>query len=91
MQGHQFHKLLTKDSFVFTRDTDDREHVTLTEEARKNNTCGAKMDESMADKRMYATAETNCPVEMLRLLIKQEMSQTRDECPQRNWSSIRHI
>ena len=22
---------------------------------------------------------------------KQEMSQTRDECPQRNWSSIRHI
>ena len=28
------------------------------------------MDESMADKRMYATGETNCPVEMLRLLIK---------------------
>ena len=24
-------------------------------------------------------------------LNKQEMSQTRDECPQRNWSSIRHI
>ena len=22
---------------------------------------------------------------------KQEMSQTRDECPQRNWSSTRHI
>ena len=22
---------------------------------------------------------------------KQEMSQTHDECPQRNWSSIRHI
>ena len=22
---------------------------------------------------------------------KQEMSQSRDECPQRNWSSIRHI
>ena len=22
---------------------------------------------------------------------KQEMSQTRDECPQRNWSSIRYI
>ena len=22
---------------------------------------------------------------------QQEMSQTRDECPQRNWSSIRHI
>ena len=22
---------------------------------------------------------------------EQEMSQTRDECPQRNWSSIRHI
>ena len=25
------------------------------------------------------------------LTEKQEMSQTRDECPQRNWSSIRHI
>ena len=25
------------------------------------------------------------------LLIEQEMSQSRDECPQRNWSSIRHI
>ena len=24
-------------------------------------------------------------------LYEQEMSQTRDECPQRNWSSIRHI
>ena len=23
--------------------------------------------------------------------VKQEMSQTCDECPQRNWSSIRHI
>ena len=23
--------------------------------------------------------------------LEQEMSQTRDECPQRNWSSIRHI
>ena len=23
--------------------------------------------------------------------IQQEMSQTRDECPQRNWSNIRHI
>ena len=23
--------------------------------------------------------------------IEQEMSQTRDECPQTNWSSIRHI
>ena len=23
--------------------------------------------------------------------LKQEMSQTREECPQRNWSSIRHI
>ena len=22
---------------------------------------------------------------------QQEMSQTRDECPQRNWSSTRHI
>ena len=22
---------------------------------------------------------------------KQEMSQSRDECPQRNWSCIRHI
>ena len=22
---------------------------------------------------------------------EQEMSQSRDECPQRNWSSIRHI
>ena len=22
---------------------------------------------------------------------QQEMSQTRDKCPQRNWSSIRHI
>ena len=70
VQGHQFHKLLTKDWFVFTRDTDDREYVTLTEEARKNNTRGGKMDESMADKPMYATGETNCPVEMLRLLIK---------------------
>ena len=70
VRGHQFHKLLTKDSFVFTRDTDAREYVTLTEEARKNNTRGGKMDESMADKRMYATGETNCPVEMLRLLIK---------------------
>ena len=29
-----------------------------------------KIDESMTDKRMYATGETNCPVEMLRLLIK---------------------
>ena len=27
----------------------------------------------------------------LKLLKEQEMSQTRDECPQRNWSSIRHI
>ena len=70
VQGHQFHKLLTKDSVVFTRDTDDREYVTLTEEARKNNTRGGKMDESMADKRLYAAGETNCPVEMLRLLIK---------------------
>ena len=70
VQGHQFHKLLAKDMFVFTRDTDDREYVTLTEEARKNNTRGGKMDESMADKRMYAMGETNCPVEMLRLLIK---------------------
>ena len=25
------------------------------------------------------------------LEMQQEMSQTRDECPQRNWSSIRHI
>ena len=25
------------------------------------------------------------------ITIQQEMSQTRDECPQRNWSSIRHI
>ena len=24
-------------------------------------------------------------------MTEQEMSQTRDECPQRNWSSIRHI
>ena len=24
-------------------------------------------------------------------LLELEMSQTRDECPQRNWSSIRHI
>ena len=55
---------------MLTRDTDDREYVTLTDEARKNNTHGGKMDESMADKRMYATGETNCPVEMLRLLIK---------------------
>ena len=23
--------------------------------------------------------------------MQQEMSQTRDECPQRNWSSTRHI
>ena len=23
--------------------------------------------------------------------LEQEMSQSRDECPQRNWSSIRHI
>ena len=23
--------------------------------------------------------------------VKQEMSQARDECPKRNWSSIRHI
>ena len=28
---------------------------------------------------------------MLHNQFKQEMSQTRDECPQRNWSSIRHI
>ena len=26
-----------------------------------------------------------------RFYRKQEMSQSRDECPQRNWSSIRHI
>ena len=70
VQGHQFHKLLIKDSFVFNRDTDDRQYVTLTVEALKNNTRCGKMDESMADKRMYATGETNCPVEMLRLLIK---------------------
>ena len=25
------------------------------------------------------------------VIKKQEMSQSRDECPQRNWSSIRHI
>ena len=24
-------------------------------------------------------------------MLEQEMSQTRDECPQRNWSSTRHI
>ena len=62
---------------MFTRDTDDREYVTLTEEARKNNTRGGKMDESMADKLMYATGETNCPVEMLRLLIKKLFLQQR--------------
>ena len=28
------------------------------------------IDESMTDKRMYATGKTNCPDEMLRLLIK---------------------
>ena len=26
-----------------------------------------------------------------KIINKQEMSQSRDECPQRNWSSIRHI
>ena len=34
------------------------------------------------------------PIRLKWLVIfyfKQEMSQTRDECPQRNWSSIRHI
>ena len=32
-----------------------------------------------------------CEAEILRVTVKQEMSQARDECPQRNWSSTRHI
>ena len=30
-------------------------------------------------------------VSVVFLQNQQEMSQTRDECPQRNWTSIRHI
>ena len=29
--------------------------------------------------------------QLLPKITEQEMSQTRDECPQRNWVSIRHI
>ena len=30
-------------------------------------------------------------ISTIRIFHKQEMSQSRDECPQRNWSSIRHV
>ena len=35
--------------------------------------------------------EVTFPPNYVDLYKQQEMSQTRDECPQRNWSSIRHI
>ena len=38
-----------------------------------------------------ATVPTKWKIAEVKFLRKQEMSQTRDECPQRNWSSIRHI
>ena len=31
------------------------------------------------------------PIFTVSICIQQEMSQSRDECPQRNWSSIRQI
>ena len=39
-------------------------------------------------KAMNHTSSKNPQIQKL---LEQEMSQSRDECPQRNWSSIRHI
>ena len=40
---------------------------------------------------LFVPDRTYCTAGLTYFIKKQEMSQTRDECPQRNWSSTRHI
>lgn len=70
-RGLEFYHHLNKQSFSFQEDENGREYVTLTHETQqKNFQGGLHSEEAASDKRMYANGTSNCPVEMLRLLIK---------------------
>ncbi|KAL5018423.1 hypothetical protein ScPMuIL_004145, partial [Solemya velum] len=71
-RGLEFHEQLTTGSFVFSKDENNVEYVTLSHETKEKNWQGGLDDpENSADKRMYASpSNEQCPVASLRLLLR---------------------
>ena len=69
-RGLEFHEQLNMTSFVFENDDNGTEYATLSHETREKNWQGG-LDgkENVADKRMYATSNDNCPVAALKKLM----------------------
>ena len=65
----EFQSLLSMTSFDFMRRLmKNMSHLHM-KQSKKNFQGGLKSEEALADKRMYATGEANCHVQMLHLLI----------------------
>ncbi|XP_069129354.1 uncharacterized protein [Argopecten irradians] len=69
-RGLEFHHQLTRESFDFMTDEDGLEYAKLAHETQqKNYQGGLSKEKPMADRRMYATRTSSCPVAMLKKLI----------------------
>lgn len=70
-RGLEFHHQLRTDSFLFQKDENNRQYVTLCHETQqKNFQGGIRSEEAPSGKRIYEVPESEiCPVKMLRLLL----------------------
>lgn len=70
-RGLEFHHQLRTDSFLFQKDENNRQYVTLCHETQqKNFQGGIRSEEALSGKRIYEVPESEiCPVKMLRLLL----------------------
>ena len=69
-RGLEFHQQLKQDSFDFNVDEEGQEYVTINHETQQKNFQGGLTgDEAPADRRMYATGNSSCPVGSLKLLM----------------------
>ncbi|XP_061190955.1 uncharacterized protein LOC133199094 [Saccostrea echinata] len=74
-RGFEFHCQLERDSFEFKTDENGMTYACLTQESkRKNYQSRLDKNEVMADKRMYETQSTICPVRMLKFFLSKTVN-----------------
>lgn len=70
-RGLEFHQQLTPKSFLFLKDDKGVEYVSLSHETKQKNWQGGlENQEAPHDKRMYATGDSNCPVQTLKTFLQ---------------------
>ncbi|XP_061185494.1 uncharacterized protein LOC133193549 [Saccostrea echinata] len=70
-RGLEFHHQLSPKSFLFLKDDNGMEYVSLSHETKQKNWQGGlDNQEAPQDKRMYATGDLHCPIASLRTLIQ---------------------